>query len=105
MNERHLENFLTHLQTIVRFLRSSTHEEFDHPLTRLQWLLLRKINIEDEGCSIGYLADYLDIRHSTMSQMLDRLQKVKYIRRHQDPQDGRVKNKPNERRKGVIAAY
>ncbi|MCL6625267.1 MAG: MarR family transcriptional regulator [Alicyclobacillus shizuokensis] len=43
------------------------------------------------GCTVGELAERLDVRPSTMSQMLDRLEKVGYVQRELAPEDSRVK--------------
>jgi DNA-binding MarR family transcriptional regulator len=85
-----LEIFTTHLQKVNRYLRCKTFENKERSITRVQWLLLRYLYSEPER-SIGQLAAHLDVRQSTMSQMLDRLEKVDLIVRRTDSQDARIK--------------
>src|SRR5437870_837281 len=85
-----LEHFVAHLQTVNRHLRSAVFDRGQQPVTRVQWLLMRHLN-RSGGSTIGQLAERLDVRASTMSQMLDRLEKQGYLLRQQDPADARVK--------------
>lgn len=85
-----LEDFIGHLQALNRHLRSSAFDQGKHPITRVQWLLLRCL-YRQGGTTIGQLAEHLDVRASTMSQMIDRLEKSGYVRRSGDPRDARVK--------------
>lgn len=88
-----LEHFVVSLQTLNRYLRSTTFDkgnQSNQPVTRVQWLLLRHLHRKG-GTTIGQLAAHLDVRASTMSQMLDRLEKAGYVYRQSDTQDARVK--------------
>ncbi|WP_020618050.1 MarR family winged helix-turn-helix transcriptional regulator [Paenibacillus daejeonensis] len=85
-----MEQFVAHLQRVNRHLRSSVFEGNQQPVTRVQWLLMRHLK-RSGGSTIGQLAERLDVRASTMSQMLDRLEKQGYLVRQQDPADARVK--------------
>ncbi|TVY10085.1 MarR family winged helix-turn-helix transcriptional regulator [Paenibacillus cremeus] len=85
-----LEQFVTHLQTINRHLRSKVLDRQDSPLTRVQWLLLRHLHREGTS-TIGQLASHLDVRSSTMSQMIDRLEKARLVYRESSQPDARVR--------------
>jgi DNA-binding MarR family transcriptional regulator len=85
-----LESLLAYLQAINRHLRTAAFDQSQQPITRVQWLLLRHLHCKD-GMTIGQLAAHLDVRASTMSQMLDRLEKTGYVTREQDALDARVK--------------
>ncbi len=85
-----LERFTESLQTINRFVRSRTFDRQERTVTRVQWTLLRMIS-RTPGQTVGQLAVRLDVRQATMSQMLDRLEKVRFIERLATPQDARVK--------------
>jgi DNA-binding MarR family transcriptional regulator len=89
-NKEELEIFTTHLQKVNRYLRCKTFDNEERTITRVQWLLLRYL-YRKPGRTIGQLAVHLDVRQSTMSQMLDRLEKVDLIARHIDLQDARIK--------------
>jgi DNA-binding MarR family transcriptional regulator len=43
------------------------------------------------GCSVGQLAERVDVGPSAMSQMLDRLEKMGWILREPDPRDARCR--------------
>jgi DNA-binding MarR family transcriptional regulator len=89
-HKEQLEMFTTHLQTVNRYLRCKTFDNEERAITRVQWLLLRYL-YRKPGRTIGQLAVHLDVRQSTMSQMLDRLEKVDFIVRRIDQQDARIK--------------
>ncbi|HZG74778.1 MAG TPA: MarR family transcriptional regulator [Paenibacillus sp.] len=90
--DANLEQFLASLQAVNRHLRSSTWDaQRQLPITKVQWLLLRQLQRRG-AATIGQLAAHLDVRASTMSQMLDRLERSGYVTREQDESDARVKN-------------
>lgn len=89
-DRQQLELFTTDLQKINRYLRCKTFNNAKRTVTRVQWLLLRYLYRKPDQ-TIGQLAAYLDVRQSTMSQMLDRLEKVELIKRRTDLQDARIK--------------
>lgn len=85
-----LEHFVMYLQTINRHLRSQMFDQQETSLTRVQWLLMR--NLYRNGAStIGKLAEHLDVRSSTMSQMVDRLEKAGFAYRESSEPDARVR--------------
>lgn len=92
MTETHLlEQFLVSLQTINRHMRRGGYCVCgDRRITRVQWMILRHIQ-RSERCTIGQLAEQLHVRPSTMSQMLDRLEKERLLFRETDPLDTRSK--------------
>jgi DNA-binding MarR family transcriptional regulator len=89
-NNHQLEIFTTHLQSINRYFRCKTFDNEERTITRVQWLLLRYLYHKPRR-TIGQLAIHLDVRQSTMSQMLDRLEKVDLIVRQTDLLDARIK--------------
>jgi DNA-binding MarR family transcriptional regulator len=85
-----MEQFIHALQQVNRYLRSSAFASFRSQLTRVQWLLLR--NLQREGMrTIGELADHLNVRQSTMSQMVDRLEKSNFVERLNHASDARIR--------------
>ncbi|MCS7461085.1 MarR family transcriptional regulator [Paenibacillus doosanensis] len=90
-NNEALEQFLTHMQTINRHMRSKVFDQQPDALTRVQWLLLRHLH-RNGTRTIGQLAVHLDVRPSTMSQMIDRLEKSRLVYRECSQPDARVKN-------------
>ncbi|MCI3922992.1 MarR family transcriptional regulator [Paenibacillus sp. TRM 82003] len=88
--EAGIEQFVAYLQSINRHLRSTALDPNRLPVTRVQWLLLRKLHRKN-GRTIGQLAEQLDVRASTMSQMLDRLEKAGLVTRETGESDARVK--------------
>lgn len=85
-----LEHFVDHMQRIQRYLRSEAFHRNKVELTRVQWMLLRHLRCRS-GRTIGQLAEHLDVRASTMSQMIDRLEKMRYVVRESSAEDARVK--------------
>lgn len=85
-----LEQFTAYLQSINRHLRSKVFDQRSDAITRVQWLLLRHLT-RSGSATIGQLAVHLDVRPSTMSQMIDRLEKSGLVRRGSDTGDARVK--------------
>lgn len=89
-NQETFEQFVAHLQKINRHIRNSRSDLDIKRITRVQWLLLRRLKRED--CTIGQLAEYLNVRSSTMSQMIDRLEKANLVIRENTAADARVKH-------------
>lgn len=85
-----IEQFVASLQALNRHLRSSAFDAGSSPVTRVQWLLLRQLQ-RSGGATIGQLATMLDVRASTMSQMLDRLERSGFVTRTQDAVDARIR--------------
>ncbi|HZG86402.1 MarR family transcriptional regulator [Paenibacillus sp.] len=88
--DSHVEQFVAALQTVNRHLRSTAFDSNRLPVTKVQWLLLRALH-RRKRMTIGQLAEHLAVRASTMSQMLDRLEKAGLVARKQDESDARVK--------------
>lgn len=89
-NNELIHSFIMNIQSINRYLRSMMPDQMEHPVTRVQWLLLRQLQRND-GCTIGELAEHLDVRSSTMSQMVDRLEKNGIVYRSSIQEDARIK--------------
>lgn len=89
-NKELLHSFVMNMQTINRYLRTMASDQTENPVTRVQWLVLRHLQ-QKGGCTIGELAQHLDVRSSTMSQMIDRLEKNGIVYRSSVQQDARVK--------------
>jgi DNA-binding MarR family transcriptional regulator len=89
-NKDLLHSFVMNMQTINRYLRSMGTNQSENPVTRVQWLLLRHLQ-RNGTCTIGELAEHLDVRSSTMSQMVDRLEKNGIVYRSAGQKDARVK--------------
>jgi len=84
------EQFAYYLHSIHRYLRNSAFAHNSDTLTRVQWMMLRQLH-RNGAMTIGAMAEHLAVRPSTMSQMVDRLEKLDFVTRKQDPQDARVK--------------
>jgi DNA-binding MarR family transcriptional regulator len=89
-NKDLLHSFVMNMQTINRYLRSMGTNQSENPVTRVQWLLLRHLQ-RNGSCTIGELAEHLDVRSSTISQMVDRLEKNGIVYRSAGQKDARVK--------------
>lgn len=85
-----VDQFLTHWQAINRYLRKGELTETDERVTRLQWMLLRHVH-RVKASPIGDLAEKFGVRPSTVSQMIDRLEKSGLIRRISNAQDARIR--------------
>ncbi|MCY0896391.1 MAG: MarR family transcriptional regulator [Alicyclobacillaceae bacterium] len=84
--------FLDAMQQLHRLLRRQRFAEIEgvEP-TRSQWLILRTLG-RCESCSMGELAERLDVRASTMSQMIDRLELAGLVERRVDEADARSRS-------------
>jgi DNA-binding MarR family transcriptional regulator len=89
-NKDLLHSFVMNMQAINRYLRSMVSDQSENPVTRVQWLLLRHLQ-RNGSSTIGELAEHLDVRSSTMSQMVDRLEKNGIVYRSAGQKDARVK--------------
>jgi len=90
IEDKIIDQFLNNWQTINRHLRKGLLTEGNEGITRLQWVLLRHVSRE-ETCTIGNLAEKFGVRPSTISQMVDRLEKSGLIRRMSDSNDARIR--------------
>ena len=88
------EQLYTLIHKINRKLRNpkfdSTDQHILPPITKVQWWILKTV-WERKQCTAGYLAKMIGVRPSTMSQMLERLEKAGYVSRFTDPADARVR--------------
>lgn len=89
-NNELLHSFVMNIQSINRYLRNIGSDQAEHAVTRVQWMLLRHLQ-RNGGCTIGELAEQLDVRSSTMSQMIDRLEKNGMVNRTSIEKDARIK--------------
>jgi DNA-binding MarR family transcriptional regulator len=89
-NKELLQSFVMNMQFINRYLRSMGSDQTEHVVTRVQWLVVRHLQ-RNGSCTIGELAEHLDVRSSTMSQMVDRLEKNGIVYRASIEKDARVK--------------
>lgn len=87
---KQIDQFFFALQSINRHVRSGTFEYVQPVITRVQWLILRHLHRRG-GSTVGQLAQHLAVRPSTMSQMIDRLEKAKLVRRLVDAIDARTR--------------
>jgi DNA-binding MarR family transcriptional regulator len=90
MTRDRTEDLFNSLQRLFRYLRSGTFGDDSQPITRVQWMILRHLFRQGER-SINELAQHLNVRSSTMSQMIDRLEKVSLVYRSVNEQDLRIK--------------
>lgn len=87
-NNELLQSFVMNIQSINRYLRCMGSNQAE--VTRVQWMVLRHLQRKG-SCTIGELAEHLDVRSSTMSQMVDRLEKNGIVHRASSQKDARIK--------------
>ena len=85
-----IDQFMSALWRINRYLRAGSLEQNGQQITRVQWMILRYLK-RTQSCTIGQLAQHMNVRSSTMSQMLDRLERERWICRNPAPDDSRVR--------------
>lgn len=90
MENELIDQFLTYWQSINRHLRKGMLTEMNERVTRLQWLLLRHV-YRVKTSTIGDLAEKFGVRPSTVSQMVDRLEKSGLICRVSNTYDARIR--------------
>ncbi len=75
-----------------RFLRWSADQARHHDLTPNQHQLLLAVRGHDDprGPTIRDIADYLQLRHHSTVELVDRARDNDLVERHTDPEDGRV---------------
>ncbi|MCM3601659.1 MarR family transcriptional regulator [Robertmurraya korlensis] len=89
--EKQLEQFVDCVQAIGRHMkRSQRNSQEGTEITKTQWLILRFLAKQD-GCTIGQLAERLEVRSSSMSQMIDRLELAGTVYREPDKNDARTR--------------
>lgn len=90
IEDRKIDQFLMHWRFINRHLREGMLTHGDKKITRLQWTLLRHVG-RSKDCTMGSLAENFNVSMSTVSQMIDRLEKWGYVERASSASDARVK--------------
>lgn len=68
---------------------ASRMEENVSPLTKPQFFLLKLLN-KKEKCTVSELADMFEVKPSSITNMIDRLEKMDYVVRIRDAEDRRV---------------
>lgn len=85
-----LETFMESIQYISRMMkRNVRNQTLPYGITKTQWFILRILS--QESCTVGELAEKLEVRSSSMSQMIDRLQLAGFVERQVDARDARSK--------------
>lgn len=88
-----IEHFFSLMQTVNRHVRAGQFDQEGQRellITRVQWMILRYVRRHPER-TIGQLANQLNVRSSTMSQMIDRLEKVGLVFRSTGTLDARAR--------------
>ncbi|KKI88429.1 hypothetical protein WQ54_31685 [Bacillus sp. SA1-12] len=89
--DKQLEQFVDCFQAIGRFMkRNQRSNQNATEITKTQWLILRFLWKHD-GSTIGQLAERLEVRSSSMSQMIDRLELAGMVYRESDKNDARTR--------------
>jgi DNA-binding MarR family transcriptional regulator len=89
--EKQLEQFVDCVQAIGRHMkRTQRNSQEGTEITKTQWLILRFLS-KQNGCTIGQLAERLEVRSSSMSQMIDRLELAGTVYREPDKNDARTR--------------
>lgn len=89
MNESdYLERFMDSIQYVGRMMKRNQRDQaLPYGITKTQWFILRILS--RKTISIGELADKLEVRPSSMSQMIDRLELAGLVERQIDSSDAR----------------
>lgn len=86
----YLERFIDSVQYIGRMMkRNQRNQALPFGITKTQWFILRIL--VRKPSTIGELARKLEVRSSSMSQMIDRLELAGFVERQTDPADARSK--------------
>lgn len=89
--DQQLEQFVDCFQAIGRSMkRNQKSNQRATEITKTQWLILRFL-WKHGSCTIGQLAEQLEVRSSSMSQMIDRLELAGMVSREPHQQDARTK--------------
>ena len=85
-----LERFIECIHYIGRMMKRNDRDQtLPYGLTKTQWFILR--HLRRKPSTIGELATKLEVRPSSMSQMIDRLELAGTVERQNDPSDARSK--------------
>lgn len=91
LKENQLEQFVDCVQAIGRYMKRNQRDNQEATdITKTQWMILRMLGKQD-SCTIGQLADRLEVRSSSMSQMIDRLELAGTVYRESDKNDARTR--------------
>jgi DNA-binding MarR family transcriptional regulator len=92
LDDRDYRNLLRFRTDLRRFLRWSEEQAQAEGLTPAQHQLLLAVrgSDDDDGATIGEVADALLLRPHTTSELVDRAVSAGLIRRERDPDDHRV---------------
>jgi len=86
----YLERFIESIHYIGRMMKRNDRDQaLPHGLTKTQWFILH--HLRRKPSTIGELASNLEVRPSSMSQMIDRLELAGFVERQNDPSDARSK--------------
>lgn len=86
----YLERFIESIQYVGRMMKRSHRDQaLPYGITKTQWFILR--HLSKKSSTIGELANKLEVRSSSMSQMIDRLELAGFVERHTDSSDARSK--------------
>lgn len=85
-----LEEFAQAYEVLRRFIRRHELVEGNAGLSRVQAMIVRYLYAHGDR-TVGQVAEYLAVRPSTMSQMIDRLQLAGLVDRVADEHDARIR--------------
>lgn len=85
-----LERLIDSIQYVGRMLkRNDRAQNIPYGITKTQWFILRILG--KKSCTISELAHKLEVRPSSMSQMIDRMELAGFVQRKIDASDARSK--------------
>lgn len=89
-DQENLERLIDSIQYVGRMLkRNNRAQNVPYGITKTQWFILRILG--KKSCTIGELAHQLEVRPSSMSQMIGRMELAGFIQRQTDEKDARSK--------------
>lgn len=91
MSEKdNLHMFMDNIQYVGRMIkRNDRAGSMPYGITKTQWFILRIL--AKKSCTIGELAQKMEVRPSSMSQMIDRMELASLVSRQTDHKDARSK--------------
>lgn len=92
VSDRDYARLLSLRTRLRKFEHWSAEQAAAHGLTSSQHQLLLAVrgHADDEGPTIGDIADYLMVRHNTAVELVDRTQDLGLLERRRDPDDHRI---------------
>lgn len=86
----YLDRFIESIQYVGRMMkRNQRNQALPYGMTKTQWFILRIL--KKKSSTIGELANKLEVRSSSMSQMIDRMELAGLVERQADSSDARSK--------------